>query len=203
MQGYLKKKSPKMQGKKVVDVWQKRFFVLDKADEQLKYYKTEKNAASSSEEPLKSIALVQVHCAVANPKHANMFTIDLGAERKVKLQALSEEDRDAWVAAIQSSKAAASAKQEKEADRGAELAATSRTSSPTATGSPSASAQVQMGPQDRSRLRSNARLAPNSLTAGPCVPGELHALCKLGRAALGTRCLALQHTYGYTGLFRR
>ena len=45
MQGYLKKKSPRTQGKKMVDHWQKRYFVL--ADHQLKYYKTEKDAASS------------------------------------------------------------------------------------------------------------------------------------------------------------
>ena len=95
MQGYLKKKSPKQQGKAVVDVWQRRYFVL--ADDKLQYFRTEKDAASSSEQPLKSIALAQVRSAAPNPKHRDMIIIDLGAERRVKLQAASEEDRDAWV----------------------------------------------------------------------------------------------------------
>ena len=79
MQGYLKKKSPKSpktHGHTVVDIWQKRYFVL--SDHQLKYYKTEKDAASSSAEPLKMIALVNVQCAAPNPKHTDMFLIDLG-----------------------------------------------------------------------------------------------------------------------------
>jgi len=113
MLGYLKKKSPRTQGKKIVDIWQKRYFVL--ADHQLKYYKTEKDAASSSADPLKMIALASVHCAAPNPKHADMFVIDLGAERKVKLQAASEEDRDAWVAALEQSKVEAWSKQETDA----------------------------------------------------------------------------------------
>mmetsp|Transcript_51950 Transcript_51950/g.86159 ORF Transcript_51950/g.86159 Transcript_51950/m.86159 type:complete len:112 (+) Transcript_51950:220-555(+) len=91
MEGYLKKKSPKTQGKKVVDVWQKRYFVLSSGE--LKYYKTEKQAALSNSEPLKSIALAHVHSAVINPRHADMFVIDLGAERKVKLQAADERGR--------------------------------------------------------------------------------------------------------------
>ena len=86
MQGYLKKKSPKALGKgKVVDVWQKRYFVLTGA--QLKYYKDKQGAeqaTSSSREPLKMIAMAQVHSAAPNPKHLDMLTIDLGAERKVK-----------------------------------------------------------------------------------------------------------------------
>ena len=85
-QGYLKKKSPKALGKgKVVDVWQKRYFVLTTA--QLKYYKDKQGAetsTSSRREPLKMIAMAQVHSAAANPKHHDMLTIDLGAERKVK-----------------------------------------------------------------------------------------------------------------------
>ena len=114
MQGYLKKKSPKALGKgKVVDVWQKRYFVLTGA--QLKYYKDKHGAetsTSSSREPLKMIAMAQVHSAAPNPKHLDMLTIDLGAERKVKLQASSEEDRDAWVAAIEQSKVEAWSRQE-------------------------------------------------------------------------------------------
>ena len=88
-QGYLKKKSPKALGKgKVVDVWQKRYFVLTTA--QLKYYKDKQGAetsTSSRREPLKMIAMAQVHSAAANPKHHDMLTIDLGAERKVTLHA--------------------------------------------------------------------------------------------------------------------
>ena len=88
MQGYLKKKSPRAQGSnKVVDSWQKRYFVL--ANNQLKYFKTEKDAASSSAEPLKMISLAHVQQAAPNPKHADMFMIDLGSDRKVKLQAAS------------------------------------------------------------------------------------------------------------------
>ena len=90
-QGYLKKKSPKALGKgKVVDVWQKRYFVLTTS--QLKYYKDKQGAetsTSSRRDPLKMIAMAQVHSAAANPKHQDMLTIDLGAERKVKLQALT------------------------------------------------------------------------------------------------------------------
>ena len=102
MEGYLKKKSPKTQGKMVMDVWQKRYFVL--SDAELKYYKTEKAAASSDAEPLKSIAMAQVLAAVVNPRHADMFVVDLGAERKVKLQAADEAERDAWVNAIEKAK---------------------------------------------------------------------------------------------------
>ena len=75
---------------KVVDVWQKRYFVL--TNSQLKYYKDKQGAetsTSSRREPLKMIAMAQVHSAAANPKHQDMLTIDLGAERKVKLQALT------------------------------------------------------------------------------------------------------------------
>ena len=88
MEGYLKKKSPKTQGKMLVDVWQKRYFVLTTA--QLKYYKDKQGAetsTSSRREPLKMIAMAQVHSAAANPKHHDMLTIDLGAERKVTLHA--------------------------------------------------------------------------------------------------------------------
>ena len=102
MEGYLKKKSPKTQGKHIMDVWQKRYFVL--SDAELKYYKTEKAAASSDAEPLKSIAMAQVLAAVVNPRHADMFVVDLGAERKVKLQAADEAERDAWVSAIEKAK---------------------------------------------------------------------------------------------------
>ena len=58
------------------------------------------------------IAMAQVHSAAPNPKHLDMLTIDLGAERKVKLQAASEEDRDAWVVAIEQSKVEAWSRQE-------------------------------------------------------------------------------------------
>ena len=102
MEGYLKKKSPKTQGKHIMDVWQKRYFVL--SDAELKYYKTEKAASSSDAEPLKSIAMAQVLAAVVNPRHADMFVVDLGAERKVKLQAADEAERDAWVNAIEKAK---------------------------------------------------------------------------------------------------
>ena len=101
MEGYLKKKSPKSLGGRA-DVWQKRYFVL--SDAELKYYKTEKAAASSDAEPLKSIAMAQVLAAVVNPRHADMFVVDLGAERKVKLQAADEAERDAWVNAIEKAK---------------------------------------------------------------------------------------------------
>ena len=74
------------------------------SDAELKYYKTEKAAASSDAEPLKSIAMAQVLAAVVNPRHADMFVVDLGAERKVKLQAADEAERDAWVNAIEKAK---------------------------------------------------------------------------------------------------
>ncbi|KAL1511342.1 hypothetical protein AB1Y20_006145 [Prymnesium parvum] len=113
MQGWLKKKSPKTQGKKVMDVWQKRYFVLSGGE--LKYYKNEKLAGLSNSEPLKSIALSHVLCATVNPKHNDMFVIDLGLERKVKLQANSEPERDAWVAAIEEAKLKAWSAQEEHA----------------------------------------------------------------------------------------
>ena len=50
-EGYLKKKSPKTQGKKVMDIWQKRYFVL--TDGKLMYFKTDKQAAMSNSVPLK------------------------------------------------------------------------------------------------------------------------------------------------------
>ena len=65
-------------------------------DGELKYYKTEKLAFLSNSEPLKSIALSQVLCATLNPRHVDMFVVDLGLERKVKLQASSEVER--WAA---------------------------------------------------------------------------------------------------------
>ena len=146
-QGYLKKKSPKALGKgKVVDVWQKRYFVLTGA--QLKYYK-DKNGAetstSSRRDPLKMIAMAQVHSAAPNPKHLDMLTIDLGAERKVKLQAASEEDRDAWVVAIEQSKVDAWSMQEEgqEATREGQ--------------SPTADATLQIASPQRVRLEEEVR----------------------------------------------
>ena len=56
-----------------------------------------------------------VHCAAANPKHATMFVVDMGVERKVKLQAATERERDAWVAAIEAAKLRAWAAQEQTA----------------------------------------------------------------------------------------
>ena len=147
MQGYLKKKSPKSpktHGHTVVDIWQKRYFVL--SDHQLKYYKTEKDAASSSAEPLKMIALVNVQCAAPNPKHTDMFLIDLGADRKVKLQAASEADRDAWVAALEQSKVEAWSKQDAQEKAGSPAQAvpsqpTAASSTPETPAAPRAEAQ--------------------------------------------------------------
>mmetsp|Transcript_71529 Transcript_71529/g.159059 ORF Transcript_71529/g.159059 Transcript_71529/m.159059 type:complete len:198 (-) Transcript_71529:554-1147(-) len=102
MQGWLKKKSPKTQGKRVLDVWQKRFFVLSAGE--LKYFKNEKDAFLSNSQPLKAIPLHIVLCAQVNPKHTDMFVVDLGNDKKVKLQATSERDRDNWVAALESAK---------------------------------------------------------------------------------------------------
>ena len=85
MEGWLKKKSPKAQGMKVIELWQKRYFVLGGGG--LRYYKTEKAAQSSSADSLKAIRLEQVLWATPNPRHDDMFIIDLGQERKVKLQA--------------------------------------------------------------------------------------------------------------------
>lgn len=115
MEGWLKKKSPKTQGKKMMDVWQKRYFVLSAGE--LKYYKTEKAAHLSNAESLKAIRLEHVIAATANPRHADMFIIDLGLERKVKLQAGSEQERDAWVAAIEAAKLKAWNSQEENAFR--------------------------------------------------------------------------------------
>jgi len=109
MEGWLKKKSPKTQGSKVLDLWQRRYFVL--RDGGLSYYKTEKAASLSNAESLKSIRLEQVLGASSNPRHHEMFLIDLGQERKVKLQAATKDERDAWVAAIEAAKVKAWAKQ--------------------------------------------------------------------------------------------
>ena len=53
--------------------------------------------------------------AMANPKHPDMLVIDLGMERKVKLQAGSEAERDAWVIAIEAAKLRAWSRQEENA----------------------------------------------------------------------------------------
>ena len=152
MQGYLKKKSPKPQGKAVVDVWQRRYFVL--ADDKLQYFRTEKDAASSSEQPLKSIALAQVRSAAPNPKHRDMIIIDLGAERRVKLQAASEEDRDAWVAAIQRSKAEAQEKEAQETDTA------SSSSSPPGACEPSGARDIESDAARMERLVSESDPVP-------------------------------------------
>jgi len=99
----LKKKSPKKTtAKKAIDAWQKRYFVLTGGS--LSYYKTEKAAHLSNGESLKAISLEQVLCATVNPRTPDAFVIDLGQERKVKLQAASEAERDAWVSAIEAAK---------------------------------------------------------------------------------------------------
>ena len=50
------------------------------------------------------ISLEQILWATVNPRHPDAFVLDLGQERKVKLQAASEGERDAWVAAIEAAK---------------------------------------------------------------------------------------------------
>ena len=60
---------------------------------ELKYFKNEKEAHLSNSQPLKSIPLSEVLCATVNPRHADMFVVDLGGDKKVKLQATSEHDR--------------------------------------------------------------------------------------------------------------
>jgi uncharacterized membrane protein YgcG len=112
MEGWLKKKSPKTQGKKLMDVWQKRYFVLSGGE--LKYFKTEKSAHLSNADSLKAIRVADVRSAMGNPRHADMFVIDLGLEKKVKLQASTEQERDAWVAAIEAAKLKAWSRQEQE-----------------------------------------------------------------------------------------
>ena len=112
MEGWLKKKSPKTQGKKEMDVWQKRYFVL--IDGALRYYKSE-SAAASGAVALKSILLNQVLSATTNPRHPNMFIVDMGQERKVKLQAASETECDGWVRSLEAAKLRAWAAQEESA----------------------------------------------------------------------------------------
>ena len=85
-----------------MDSWQRRYFVLSSGE--LRYYKTEKAAHMSNGESLKAISLDEVLWATVNPRHPDSFVIDLGKERKVKLQASGEEERDAWVAAIEAAK---------------------------------------------------------------------------------------------------
>lgn len=64
------------------------------SDGELKYYKSEKAAASAGPgDSLKSISLAQVHAAMPNPRHADMFIVDLGLERKIKLQAATAPER--------------------------------------------------------------------------------------------------------------
>lgn len=58
------------------------YFVLSGGE--LKYYKTEKAAHLSNADSLKAIRLEHVLAASANPRHADMFIIDLGLERKVR-----------------------------------------------------------------------------------------------------------------------
>lgn len=72
---------------------------------------TEKAAHMSNGESLKSIRLDQVLWATINPRHTDSFVIDLGHDRKVKLQAASERERDAWVAAIEVAKTKAATAQ--------------------------------------------------------------------------------------------
>ena len=85
-----------------MDAWQRRYFVLSGGE--LRYYKTEKAAHTSNGEALKAISLEQVVSASVNPRHPDSLVIDLGQERRVKLQAASEAERDAWVAAVLAAK---------------------------------------------------------------------------------------------------
>ena len=110
MEGWLRKKSPKTQGKKVMDLWQKRYFTLSGGE--LKYFKSEKAAHASHADCLKKIRLAEVLNATANPRHADMFVIDLGHDKKVKLQAGSRDERDTWVAALEAAKLKAWSRQE-------------------------------------------------------------------------------------------
>lgn len=99
----LKKKSPKTTAaKKAIDTWQRRYFVLSGGT--LSYFKTEKAAHMSNSESLKAISLEQVLFATVNPRLPESFVIDLGQERKVKLQAASEAECAAWVSAIEAAK---------------------------------------------------------------------------------------------------
>lgn len=91
----------------------RRYFVLSGGE--LKYFKTEKAAHVSNADSLKSIRLEHVLAATVNPRHTDMFIIDLGLERKVKLQAGSEAERDSWVAAIEAAKLKAWSTQEENA----------------------------------------------------------------------------------------
>ena len=102
MEGWLKKKTPKAQGSKMLESWQKRYFVLGGGE--LKYFKTEKAASLSNAESLKAIPISQIFGASTNPKHSDTFMLDLGNDRKVKLQAGSEHERDQWVTAIEAAK---------------------------------------------------------------------------------------------------
>jgi len=158
MEGWLKKKSPKTSGKKVVDIWQRRFFVLSGGE--LKYFKTEKAAHLSNADSLKSIRLEHVLAAAVNPRHADMFIIDLGLERKVKLQAGSERERDAWVAAIEAAKLKAWAARDGESAFGRSV-----NSSPAASGaarqhlparSDSPMQEIAMSGRDGSKRESHA-----------------------------------------------
>jgi hypothetical protein len=91
----------------------RRYFVLSGGE--LKYFKTEKAAHVSNADSLKSIRLEHVLAATTNPKHTDMFMINLGMEQKVKLQAGSEAERDAWVKAIEAAKLKAWSTQEENA----------------------------------------------------------------------------------------
>lgn len=105
---------------------------------ELKYYKTEKAAHMSNADSLKAIRLEHVIAANVNPRHADMFIIDLGLERKVKLQAGSEQERDAWVAAIEAAKVKAWSSQEENAYNQVVRGAGSSTSGPQVAASPAA-----------------------------------------------------------------
>ena len=164
MEGWLRKKSPRTQGRHVVDIWQRRYFVLD--DGQLRYYKTEKAAHASSADALKSIQLASVFAAENNPRHADMFVIDLGAERKIKLQAESVRVRDAWVAAIEAAKVKAWAEQHQSAYDAVASQPRSRCQTATAV----SSAQLQEHRAAEIELQTRCAMTPHSSTASTSAP---------------------------------
>ena len=98
MQGYLKKKSPRNQGKTVVDHWQKRYFVIEGS--RVRYYQQQpgtKAGESGSDEK----GVIELRGAKMNvgspPTH---FDVLDSAGRMWHLQAQTLTESEGWVRAL-------------------------------------------------------------------------------------------------------
>jgi hypothetical protein len=83
MEGFLRKKSPK--GLSGVAVWQKRYFVLDRKERRLMYYKNNKNEALLGSIDMDEVASVgAVVSSTAKHREKHRFTVHMKSTAKKK-----------------------------------------------------------------------------------------------------------------------